>query len=171
MLWPNCLLLLVAQSCLTLWYSMDCSPPGSSVHGILQARTLEWVASPFPRGFSQLREPGSPTLQADSLPSELPGKPCQLVSHVWLFGTPWTVSCHYVFMIHLWSQCTSLALTTSLKSKFVFCLPYHLQPDEWQTFPFNMFKTNFCFVSPSSNVLPSFFSTSVDDLSIPLNSF
>ena len=33
-----------AQSCLTLSDSMDCSPPGSSVHGILQARTLEWVA-------------------------------------------------------------------------------------------------------------------------------
>ena len=33
----------VAQSCLTLWDPMDCSPPGSSIHGILQARTLEWV--------------------------------------------------------------------------------------------------------------------------------
>ena len=35
---------LVAQSCLTLYDSMDCSPPGSSVHGILQARILEWAA-------------------------------------------------------------------------------------------------------------------------------
>ena len=34
----------VAQSCLTLWDPLDCSPPGSSVHGILQARILEWVA-------------------------------------------------------------------------------------------------------------------------------
>ena len=34
----------VAQSCLTLCDPMDCSPPGSSVHGILQARILEWVA-------------------------------------------------------------------------------------------------------------------------------
>ena len=32
------------QLCLTLWDPMDCSPPGSSVHGILQARTLEWGA-------------------------------------------------------------------------------------------------------------------------------
>ena len=32
------------QSCLTLCHPMDCSPPGSSVHGILQARILEWVA-------------------------------------------------------------------------------------------------------------------------------
>ena len=35
---------------------MDCSPPGSSVHGILQARILEWVASPFSRGSSQPRD-------------------------------------------------------------------------------------------------------------------
>ena len=38
---------LVAQSCLTLCKVMDGSPPGSSVHGILQARILEWVAIPF----------------------------------------------------------------------------------------------------------------------------
>ena len=42
----------VAQSCPTLCDPMDCSPPGSSVHGILQARILEWVASPFSRGSS-----------------------------------------------------------------------------------------------------------------------
>ena len=42
--------MLVAQSCLTLCDTMDCSPPGSSVHGILQARILEWVAIPFSRG-------------------------------------------------------------------------------------------------------------------------
>ena len=38
---------LVAQSCLTLCSPMDCSPPGSSVHRILQVRILEWVAMPF----------------------------------------------------------------------------------------------------------------------------
>ena len=43
----------VAQSCLTLWHPMDCSPPGSSIHGILQARILGWVAIPFSRGSSQ----------------------------------------------------------------------------------------------------------------------
>ena len=42
----------IAQSCLTLCKSMDCSPPGSSVHGILQARILEWIAIPFSRGSS-----------------------------------------------------------------------------------------------------------------------
>ena len=38
------------QSCPTLFDSMNCSPPGSSVHGILQARILEWVVMPFSRG-------------------------------------------------------------------------------------------------------------------------
>ena len=49
------LLCLVAQSCLTLCNPMDCSPPGFSVHGILQARILEWVAMPFSEGSSQPR--------------------------------------------------------------------------------------------------------------------
>ena len=47
---------LVTQSCLTLCDPMDCSPPGSSVHGILQAKILEWVAMPFSRGSSQPRD-------------------------------------------------------------------------------------------------------------------
>ena len=45
------------QLCLTLCDSMDCSPPGSSVHGILQARVLEWVAMPSSRGSSRPRDP------------------------------------------------------------------------------------------------------------------
>ena len=47
---------LVTQSCLTLCGPMDCSPPGSSVHGILQARILEWVAIPFSREPSRPRD-------------------------------------------------------------------------------------------------------------------
>ena len=47
---------LVTQPCSTLCDPMDCSLPGSSVHGILQARILEWVALPFPRGSSQPRD-------------------------------------------------------------------------------------------------------------------
>ena len=45
----------VTQSCLTLCDPMDCSPPGSSVHGIFQARGLEWIAISFSRGSSQPR--------------------------------------------------------------------------------------------------------------------
>ena len=44
--------MLVAQSCPTLCDPVVCTPPGSSVHGILLARILEWVASPFSRGSS-----------------------------------------------------------------------------------------------------------------------
>ena len=67
----------VAQSCPTLCDPMDCSPPGSSVHGILQARVPpEWAAISFS---GDLPNPGvksrSPALQADALPSEPPGKP------------------------------------------------------------------------------------------------
>ena len=50
------LCVLVAQACLTLCDSMDCSLPGSFVHGIVQARILEWVAIPSSRGSSQPRD-------------------------------------------------------------------------------------------------------------------
>ena len=58
---------------------MDCSPPGSSVHGISQARMLEWVAMPSPR---DLPDPGigpkslaSPALAGGFFTTESPGKP------------------------------------------------------------------------------------------------
>ena len=50
------LLSLVARSCLTLCDPMDCNPPGSSVHGILQARTLEWVAISSSKWYSWPRD-------------------------------------------------------------------------------------------------------------------
>ena len=100
-------LCLVTQSCLTLCHPMDCNPPDSSVHGIHQARILEWVAMPCSRGSSQPRDrTQSPALQADSLLFKLLEKPCfnlfssvqfssvQSISRVRLFVTPWTVACH-----------------------------------------------------------------------------
>ena len=67
---------LLAQSCPTLCDSMDCSPPDSSVHGILQVRILEWVAFPPPGDLPNSGiKPRFPALQANSLPSEPPGKP------------------------------------------------------------------------------------------------
>ena len=47
---------LVAQSFRTRCDPMDCNPPGASVQGVLQARTLEWVATPFSRGYSRPRD-------------------------------------------------------------------------------------------------------------------
>ena len=59
----------VAQSCPTHCNPMNCSLPSSSVHGILQARILEWVAISFSRGSSQPRDRTQVSaLQADSLP-------------------------------------------------------------------------------------------------------
>ena len=52
------------QSCLTFCDSMDCSPPGSSVHGISQARILEWVAISSSRGSNPGIQPGSPVAPA-----------------------------------------------------------------------------------------------------------
>ena len=61
----------VTQSCPTL-----CDPIDYTVHGILQARILEWQPFPYSKGSSQPKiKPRSPTLQADSLPVESPGKP------------------------------------------------------------------------------------------------
>ena len=61
------------QSCPTLCDPIDSSPPGSPVPGILQARTLEWVAISFSNAWKW-------KVKAKSL------------SHVWLLGTPWTVA-------------------------------------------------------------------------------
>ena len=58
----------------------DCSPPRSSVHGILQARTLEWVPFPSPGDLPdpgmELVSPASPALAGSSLPPVPPGKSC-----------------------------------------------------------------------------------------------
>ena len=67
---------LVTQLCPALCDPMDRSPQAPLSMGTLQARILEWVAMPSSRGSSQPRiKPRSPALQADSLPSESPGKP------------------------------------------------------------------------------------------------
>ena len=69
---------------------MDCSPRGSSVHGISHARILEWAAISFSRGFSQPRDrTWSPALQEDSLACELPGKP------------PYNPSCLVMTIFHI----------------------------------------------------------------------
>ena len=63
----------VTQLCQTL-----CNPMDDIVHGILQARILEWVAFLFSEIFPTQIEPRSPTLQVDSLPAEPQGKPKNL---------------------------------------------------------------------------------------------
>ena len=70
----------LAQSCPTLCDPMDCSPPGSSIHGILQARILEWVAISFSRGSSWPRDWAQVSCIAGRFfTTEPPGKP------LWIF--------------------------------------------------------------------------------------
>ena len=66
----------VVQSCPTLCDPMHCSLPGSFIHGIFQARVLEWATISFCRGIfpTQGLNARSPALQEDALPSEPPGK-------------------------------------------------------------------------------------------------
>ena len=92
----------VASSCLTLCDPMDCSPPGSSVHGILQARILGWVS--FPRGSSRPRGWTHDSYwhwnmslhwQADSWPLVPPGKPVLQLGWLIITGNyfePWHFS-------------------------------------------------------------------------------
>ena len=90
------------QLCLTLCNPRNCSPPGSSVHGILQARILEWVAMPSSRGSSLPRDPTRVSCllhwQEGSLPLTPPGKIFEisqlvdLLSCVRLFEIPWTAA-------------------------------------------------------------------------------
>ena len=104
---------LVAQSCLTLCYPMDCSPPGFSVHGILQAKILERVAILFSRGFSSPRDQTLVSCIAGIFFTIWTTREAQdtilkahkigynkvecawvlsLFNHVWLFATLWTVA-------------------------------------------------------------------------------
>ena len=70
---------LVTQTCPALCDLMDCGPPGSCIHGVFQARILEWVAITFsedlPHPGIEPMFPVSPALQVDSLPAEILGKP------------------------------------------------------------------------------------------------
>ena len=87
------------QPCLMLWDLMDYSSPGSSVHGILQTRILEWVAMPSFRGSFPPRNWTHVSYvscmgQAGSLPPAPPGKPEKLDPLLQLLLTlPWSSAC------------------------------------------------------------------------------
>ena len=85
----HAVLCLVTQSYPTLCVPMVYSLPGSSVHGILQARILEWIAMHSSRGSSQS------TLQADSLLAELPGKPQMYVDLLLIHVDIWQKPTQY----------------------------------------------------------------------------
>ena len=99
---PSCCF---SQLCLTLCYPMECSLPESSVHGILQARILEWVAIPFPRGSSrpkiELTSPMSPAL-AEHVPyswATWGALPLRL-EHNWYLKLPRDKVCQSLISFH-----------------------------------------------------------------------
>ena len=100
------------QSCPTLCDPMDFSPAGSSVHGISQARVLEWVAIYFSRGSSQPRDPTQVSCIAGRFfTAEPPGKPICWYNMSLIFGVPWlwkwvtihpswmTIFSHYIHIV------------------------------------------------------------------------
>ena len=107
---------------------MDCSPPVFSVHGILWARILEWVAIPFARGSShpgiEPASPVSPALQVDSLP----------LSHL---RSLYSLSVHLAYFFQSWipplcslvEHCKGLFLGAMLKGTADYRLPSHTHQD------------------------------------------
>ena len=107
LLWPRgccCCCCLLAKSCLTLCDTVDCSPPGTSVHEMLQARILEWIAISCSRGSSRLGDPTHVSgLAGRFVTTELPGKPHdpgkRYSKHLFFFwtdpGTGNSVSSHF----------------------------------------------------------------------------
>ena len=83
----------VCSACVTC-DPVDCSPKGSSVHGILQARTLEWVAT----SFSDLPNPGinpvSPALAGGFFTTEPPGKPIAVITQLLNTSSGSESNCH-----------------------------------------------------------------------------
>ena len=97
------------QSCPTLWDPMDCKPPGSSVHGILQAKILEWVAISFSRGSSWLRD--------QSLVSSIPCIRSRVLYHYHHLGSP-SVYIH----TYIWRESEQIWPNIKLSSKMTFKL-------------------------------------------------
>ena len=95
---------------------LDCSPSGSSVHGISQARVLKWVAISFSRGSSQPRDQTvSPFLADDSLPVSHLGSSMYLVPGVYSVNR----SCHTSLCLYLRYACTRASLVVAVREREV----------------------------------------------------
>ena len=133
-----CIRAKLLQSCLTLWDTMNCCLPGFSVHGILQARILKWVAMPSSRGSFPPRDWNciscSSCIAGRFFTTEPPGKPFyvafQSLSHVWFFVTPWaavrqaslsfTISLSFLMSSELVMPCDHLILWCPLLPPSIF---------------------------------------------------
>ena len=112
-------------SCVQFWKPTDCSPPDSSVHGIILERILEWVAISFPRGSSQQGiEPMSPVLADGFFTTEPPGKytytqtytPISRHTHIssfsYMFSTFYIVSSSHTEIIKVFYLETAVSFYT-----------------------------------------------------------
>ena len=121
---PSISLCSVAQSCLSLCYAMDYSPPGSSVHRILQARIVRWVAISFSRESSWPKDrTWVSALQEDSLPLHHLGWSLSFSEEAWNFSLSmisavrfWQMFCQvkevyleFIFMIECWILSNSVS--------------------------------------------------------------
>ena len=103
----------VAHLCLTLCDPLDCSPPGSSVHEVFQARILEWVAIPFPRGSSQPRDWTQVSLSVGRFLTSWATREAQRSS-----GNP--VSRSFLPRVSTWLVTSALMLTSLIDVEFIF---------------------------------------------------
>ena len=95
---------------------VDCSPPGSSVEGIAQARILEWVAISFSRGSYQLRDQtSSPTLKVDSLLLSHQGSPLAGISNDKSCTSQW----HIELPLLTWLPGKSFILEVSVGARYL----------------------------------------------------
>ena len=101
------------QSCPTLWEPMDCSQPCSSVHGILHARILEWVAIPFSRGSSWSMHRTWISCIAGRFFTIWATREAFL--GVWLYLSPWVGCTDKVWVASAWMRKVSFHSWDSLK--------------------------------------------------------
>ena len=135
----------VIQLCPTLQWSHELSLPGSSVHGISQARTLEWVAIFFSKASSQPRDQiclsciGRWVLYCWAtweLPLLTLSASVQSLSRVRLFATPWTAACQVSLSItNSWSLLKLMSIELVMPSnRLILCHPLLLPPSIFPRF-------------------------------------
>ena len=152
----------LTQSCPSLCDPTDCSPTGSTVHGILQGRILEWVAMPFSRGSSETWVSciaGRFSIIRATREAQLSS--VQSLSRARLFATLWTTACHASLSINSQSlpKLTSIELMMP-SNHLIFCHLLLLLPSIFpasESFPMSQLFTSGCQsigASASASVLP-----------------
>ena len=130
----------VTKLCLTLCNPMECSPLHSSVHGISQARILQWVAISSSRGSSQSRDHWPPALAHRFFAVEPPGKPiCHFTLLCWNFPCLWDFCTYKIYQFVFLLLIVNLIIRPAegpLKGRGKSFLPSTFNPyilETWQT--------------------------------------